>query len=133
MSSTHAIMPSEEIVLDGRKFNLIFDFNAQCAFEEVSGTTVLELIDKRGRPKISSRYTRALLWSQLLHDDEQVRFDEYGRIVEPPEFSMQKVGNFITRDTLNEISTKTRKAFVQFFRAPNPAGEAEDSKNPPNR
>jgi hypothetical protein len=118
MSETHPMMPSVPIELDGRNFNLIFDFNAQCAFEEVTGTTVLSLFDKRGRLTISSRLTRALLWAQFLYDDEQISFDEFGRIVQQPELSMQAVG-------------KMREALLLFFK-PGKKSE-EEPKNPPSR
>jgi hypothetical protein len=131
MSATHPIMPSVPIELDGRNFNLIFDFNAQCAFEEVTGTTVLSLFDKRGRLTISSRFTRALLWSQFLFEDEQVSFDEFGRIVQQPELNMQAVGRMITHKTLQLVNSKTREALLLFFK-PDKKSE-EDSKNPPSR
>lgn len=131
MSETHPIMPSVEIVLDGRKFNLVFDFNAQAIFEEITGVTVLSLFDRKGKYRGSSRHTRAFLFSQLLHGDEQVQFDEFGRINVPPEFNMLQVGRMITRDNLKEVTTKTNKALINFFKAN--TEEKAPAENPPSR
>jgi hypothetical protein len=128
------IVPSVPIELDGKQHRLVFDFNAQAVFEEATGVTVLSLFDKKGRLKISSRFTRALLWSQLLHFDEQVQFDEFGRIAEPPALSMQHIGKLITQQNLKEVNSKTAEALLLFFRPAKAKTEAEtEEKNPPSR
>jgi hypothetical protein len=128
------IVPSVPIELDGKQHRLVFDFNAQAVFEEATGVTVLSLFDKKGRLKISSRFTRALLWSQLLHFDEQVQFDEFGRIAEPPALSMHHIGKLITQQNLKEVNSKTAEALLLFFRPAKARTEAEtEEKNPPSR
>jgi hypothetical protein len=128
------IAPFVPLELGGKARRLVFDFNAQAAFEEIAGITVLSLFDKQGRLKISSRYTRALLWSQLLHFDEKVQFDEFGRITEHPELSMQQVGSLISRDNLKEVNTSTAEALLLFFKPAKPKTEGTaEEKNPPVR
>jgi hypothetical protein len=135
MKTPEPIMASVPIKLAGKDRRLVFDFNAQAAFEEVTGVEVISLFDKKGRLKISSRFTRALLWCQLLHFDEAVQFDEFGRITQHPELSMQQVGKLITRDTLGEITNKTSEALILFFRPAKekPAAEEVAQADPPGR
>lgn len=128
------IMQSVPLKLAGKDRRLVFDFNAQAVFEEVAGVELISLFDKKGRLKVSSRFTRALLWCQLLHFDEKVTFDEFGRIVEHPELSMQQVGKLINRDTLTEITNATSQAVILFFRpakAKEAEGAAEDAQADP--
>jgi hypothetical protein len=125
--------PSVEITLDGKTYKLVFDFNAQAVFEEVTGTPLWDLFDKKGRLKISSRFTRALLFCQLLHHDPKVQFDDFGRITEPPQLSMRQVGNLITRDTMAEVQKKTAEALLLFFKPAKTEGEGEKNADPPSR
>lgn len=138
--STDQIIPFQELELGGEKLRLVFDFNAQAAFEEVTGLTIGDLFDKKGRLVIASRHTRALLWAQLLHFDKQVQFDEFGRITVPPRLSMHQVGKLITRDTYGEVTSKTRKALFDFFAKPSDGEKSEHGNeggpkkaNPPGR
>ena len=126
------IHPSVDLTLDEKVRKLVFDFNAQAVFEEITGSQIADLFDKKGRLKISSRFTRALLFCQLLHHDEKVRFDEFGRITDPPELTMQQVGRLITRDNLGEVHDKTTKALILFFK-PAKKEETEPIQNPPSR
>jgi hypothetical protein len=142
MSEKHPIMPSVKIVLRTpckemrgemreREFELVFDFNAQAIFEEITGVSVLSLFGKKGNLLNSSRYTRAFLFCQLLSQDENVQFDEFGRIVSPPELSIIQIGKMITPKNLTEVTTKTRQALINFFKEPAP--EEEPKENPPSR
>lgn len=134
MHKPEPISPSVSIVLGGRERKLVFDFNAQAAFEKVSGMAFNDLFDRRGNLKPTARFTRALLWSQLLHFDQKVRFDEFGEIVVPPELSMQEVGALITRANLNEVTLKTAEAITAFYIEPKKQESNEGGgKNPPGR
>jgi len=141
MNTENQIIPFQEIELAGEKFRLVFDFNAQAAFEEVTGVTIGDLFDKRGRLVIASRFTRALLWAQLLHFDKQVQFDEFGRITVPPCFSMQQVGKMIVRGNFTEVTHKTREALLAFYANPKEkkghgdveGGAKNEPANPPGR
>jgi hypothetical protein len=124
------IQPSIEIELAGKTRRLVFDFNAQAAFEQIAGVSVF---DKKAM-RISSRMVRALLWAELLHFDEEVSFDEFGEIVSPPELSLNAVGNLITRDNLREVNRKVFEAFSAFFKAAKKDdAKGDDAKNPPSR
>lgn len=114
MKTSDSIMPSESIVLAGRERRLVIDFNAQAAFEEATGLSIFDKKVLRARP--TPVVTRAMLWAALLHDDEQVRFDEFGHITDPPELSVTAVGKLITRHNINEINQKVFKAFQLFFK-----------------
>lgn len=132
--STDQIIPFQEIELGGEKLRLVFDFNAQAAFEEVTGVTIGDLFDKRGRLlNLSSRITRALLWAQLLHFDKQVQFDEFGRITVPPRLSMQQLGQFITSKNLSEVTHKTRDIFLAFYRTPKSDKKGDAVEGGPNK
>jgi len=129
-----SISPSVSLELGGQQRQLVFDFNAQAAFEKVTGIAVGDLFDRRGKLKIASRFTRALLWSQLLHFDKRVQFDEFGEIVAPPELSMQQVGALITRANLNEVTRKTAEALIAFYREPKAdEGNEGGEENPQSR
>jgi hypothetical protein len=127
-STPDPIVRSVPISLEGKEKRLVFDFNAQAAFEKVAGVSVF---DKKCM-RTSSKIVRALLWAELLHHDEQVQFDEFGEIVVPPEHSMMAVGRMITRKNLKEVNEKVFLAFNLFFKReedpaadPRPAGEKE--------
>jgi hypothetical protein len=128
------ILSHVPINLGGVERRLVFDFNAQAAFEKVTGVSVFD----NKAMKTSSRIVRALLWAQLLHFDEKVRFDEFGEIVSPPELSMQEVGKLINRANMPEINLKVFQAFTLFFRESKPqttdgVEEKEAPANPPSR
>jgi hypothetical protein len=108
------IQPSVSIELGGKTRILVIDFNAQAAFEEATG---LSIFDKKVlRPRPTPLVTRALLWAALLHADEQVRFDEFGRMTEPPELTVTAVGKLITHHNVNEVNRQVFKAFRFFFK-----------------
>jgi hypothetical protein len=117
------ILPSVQIELGGKMRTLVMDFNAQAAFEEATGLGIFhkKVLSSRPTPLV----TRALLWAELLHADEQVRFDEFGRMTEPPELSVTAVGKLITRQNVNEINQKIFKAFRLFFK--------EESESKPSK
>jgi hypothetical protein len=120
---TGQIMPSDNLILAGRERRLVIDFNAQAAFEKATG---LSIFDKKVlRPQTTPLVTRAMLWAALLHDDEQVRFDEFGHMTEPPELSMQAVGKLINRKNVNEINRKVFNALKLFFQ--------EEEENRPSK
>lgn len=107
-------MPSVSLVLGERERRLVIDFNAQAAFEEATGLSVFDKKVLTSRP--SPRVVRAMVWAALLHDDEQVAFDEFGRITNPPELTVTAVGKLITRANFNEAGQKAFKAFQLFFK-----------------
>jgi hypothetical protein len=113
MSDTQ-ILPTVELELGGKIRVLVMDFNAQAAFEEATGLNIFDKKVLRSRP--TPLVTRALLWAELLHADEQVRFDEFGRMTEPPELTVTDVGKLITSRNVNEINQKIFKAFKLFFK-----------------
>ncbi|HEY2361205.1 MAG TPA: hypothetical protein VGK36_08825 [Candidatus Angelobacter sp.] len=113
MESTH---PSVDLQIGDKAYRLVFDFNAQAIFEEITGATIDKLFAKKGNAVISSRYTRALLFSQLLHHDPAVQFDEFGRITVPPVLNMQQVGALITRGNMTEVHRKVVEAVVLFYK-----------------
>lgn len=132
MRTDNSILPAVEITLAGREHKLVFDFNAQAAFEKITGTSIFDPKAMR----TSSRIVRALLWAELLHHDKQVKFDEFGEIVVPPELSLNQVGSLITAANLREVNKKVFEAYRLFFREEKPAEESENErgdKNPPNR
>ena len=134
MSTENQIIPFQEIELAGEKLRLVFDFNAQAAFEEVTNVCIGDLYDGRGRLKIASRYTRALLWAQMLHFDPQVQFDEFGRITMPPRLTMRQVGALITPQNVVEVTNKTREGLLNFFSKPKAGKKNEGGeKNPHER
>jgi hypothetical protein len=114
MPASEPISPFETIVLGGRERRLVMDFNAQAAFEEATSLSIFDKKVLSSRP--SPLVTRAMLWAALLHEDEQVRFDEFGRITTPPELSVQAVGRLITPSNMREINKKLFKALNSFFR-----------------
>ena len=124
------VVPSIEIELGGKTRLLVFDFNAQSAFEKVTGISVFD----RKAMRTSARIVRALLWAELLHFDEKVSFDEFGEIVDPPELGLNAVGSLITNANLREVNRKVFEAYGLFFKA---AAKKEDkgdeAKNPPSR
>jgi hypothetical protein len=124
------IQPSVEIELGGKMRRLVFDFNAQAAFEKVTGISVFDSKAVR----TSSRIIRALLWAELLHFDEEVAFDEFGEIVNPPELSLNAVGGLITKGNLREVNRKVFEAFRVFFKVEKkPESQGDENKNPPSR
>jgi hypothetical protein len=114
MTPSDKIMPSVSLELGGRQRSLVIDFNAQAAFEEATGLSIFDKKVLTARP--SPRVVRAMVWAALLHDDEQVRFDEFGRMTNPPELTVTAVGNLITRHNVNEAGQKAFKAFQLFFK-----------------
>lgn len=108
------IQPFVSIELAGKKRILVIDFNAQASFEEATSLSIFDKKVLRTRP--TPLVTRALLWAALLHADEQVRFDEFGRMVEPPELTVMAVGKLITRHNINEVNEKVFKALRLFFK-----------------
>jgi hypothetical protein len=129
------ILPSVTLELGGVQRRLVFDFNAQAAFEEVTGVSFNDLFDKKGRLKISPRLIRGILWASLLHFDEKVKFDEFGRISEAPELSVTDVGKLITRHNLRQVQTATTQAIVNFFKEEksNEGGGKDASADPQSR
>jgi hypothetical protein len=129
MSETQ-VLPTVEIELGGKTRRLVFDFNAQAAFEKVTGVSVFD----NKAMRTSSRIVRALLWAQLLHFDEDVSFDEFGEIVNPPELSLPAVGKLITKDNLKQVNRKVFEAFALFFKAAKKEDkQVDEAKNPPSR
>jgi hypothetical protein len=108
------ILPSVSIELGEKTRVLVIDFNAQAAFEEATGLSVFDKKVLRSRP--TPLVTRAMLWAALLHADEQVRFDDFGRMTEPPVLTVIAVGKLITRQNINEVNEKIFKAFRLFFK-----------------
>lgn len=129
MSETQ-IQPCVEIELADKMRRLVFDFNAQAAFEKITGVSVF---DKKAM-RTSSRIVRALLWAELLHFDEEVVFDEFGEIVNPPELSLNAVGSLITNANLREVNRKVFAAFGAFFKVVKKQdNKGDENKNPPSR
>jgi hypothetical protein len=127
--SDNQILPSVSIELGGKTRRLVFDFNAQAVFEKVTGISVFDAKATR----VSSRMVRAMLWAQLLHFDEQVRFDEYGEIVTSPEISLRQAGALVTIDTLREVQTKCLEAYNLFFKSAKKQEGEKPQENPPSR
>lgn len=125
------ILPTVELELGGKTRRLVFDFNAQAAFEKVAGVSVFD----NKAMRTSARIVRALLWSELLHFDPKVRFDEFGEIVEPPELGLNEVGKLITNKNLLEVNRKVFEAFSLFFKAEKKQQDEDSSAtaNPPSR
>lgn len=86
-------MPEIELDLD-RKRKLVFDFNAICALEDVTGKNAL---DGKTWNALSARDVRALLWGALLRDD--------------PKLTIERVGELINFTNLPIITAAIEKAF----------------------
>jgi hypothetical protein len=125
MSDTQ-ILPSLELELGGKTRRLVFDFNAQAAFEKVTGVSVFD----NKAMRTSARIIRALLWAELLHFDPKVRFDEFSEIVEPPELSLTDVGKLITNSNLIEVNRKVFEAYGLFFKVMKKQQPGDDTPNP---
>jgi hypothetical protein len=124
------IVPTVEFEIGGKTYRLVFDFNAQAAFEKVTGVSVFN--NKAMQP--SARIVRALLWAELLHFDPKVRFDEFGEIVDPPELGLRDVGNLIKGANLREINRKVFEAYGLFFMAEQNTEKPDVAvQNPPSR
>ena len=89
-----AAMPEVEIDLD-RKRKLIFDFNAICKLEEVTGRNALS---GEMWSSMKAQDVRALLWGALLKDD--------------PDLTVDQVGSLITFKNLPVITAAIEKAFA---------------------
>lgn len=87
-------MPEVEIELD-KKRKLVFDFNAICRLEEVTGKNAL---DGETWSSLSAQDVRALLWGALLRDDETL--------------TIQRVGEFINFQNLPTITEAIERAFA---------------------
>jgi hypothetical protein len=117
--SEEQIQPSTTLELGGKTRILVIDFNAQAAFEEATGLSVFDKKVLTNRP--SPRIVRAMVWAALLHNDEQVAFDEFGRMTNPPELTVTAVGKLITHSNSIEAAKKSFKAFKNFFKEESPA------------
>ena len=91
--NTKGAMPEIEIQLD-KKRKLIFDFNAICKLEEVTGKNALS---GETWSSLSATDVRALLWGALLRDD--------------PSLELSDVGQLITFQNLPVITEAIEKAF----------------------
>src|ERR1043166_640154 len=127
--SENQVLPSVEIELGGKPRRLVFDFNAQAAFEKVTGVSVFD----NKAMRTSSRIVRALLWAELLHFDEKVSFDEFGEILTPPELGLNAVGSLITNANLREVNRKVLEAYGLFLKVATKEEKGEEPKNPSSR
>lgn len=96
--------PEITIELD-KKRTLIFDFNALCRLEELTGKNAL---NGETWSSLSAKDVRALLWSAMLRED--------------PDLTIQEVGEMITFSNMTQIMKTLERAFVN-------AAVPEDSKS----
>jgi hypothetical protein len=62
-----------------KKRNLRFDINAIADLEEVTGTSVQQLMDAK---KIGFRIIRAMVWAGLKHEDSMLSLNDAGELVQ---------------------------------------------------
>lgn len=96
MSSVNknAALPEIIIKLDKER-RLVFDFNALCRLEELTGKNALS---GETWSNLTARDVRALLWSAMLRDD--------------PELKLEEVGELVNFKNLSKVTQALEKAFV---------------------
>ena len=76
-SKRNKAMPEIEIELD-KKRKLVFDFNAMCRLEEITGKNSLQ---GDTWENLSALDVRALLWGALLRDDKDITLEDVGGLI----------------------------------------------------
>lgn len=115
-------MKTVKIALD-RERELLFDFNAIAVVEEALGQS---LLDGATWKKPSVRSTRAMLWAALLHDDDSVRFDDFGRMTQAPKLTLAQCGRWLQKYGAGYAFEKLFEAWL----ASNAELQGEDEANP---
>jgi len=67
-------LPDVSLLIGGKERHLVFDFNAICVAEKVSGVNLL----KAAVSEINATNIRGLLYAALLRDDPKLTLDEVG-------------------------------------------------------
>jgi hypothetical protein len=95
MPKNHPAAPTVAVRFVGEENDrhLLFDMNAIAVAEEACGCPILNDVAFWKKPGV--RQVRALLWAALLHEDEQVRWDEFGRMTVPPELTIRRAGELM--------------------------------------
>lgn len=67
-----------EITLDKPR-RILFDMNAMCEFEKVTGKNFFEFSSNAS--KMSASDLRAFLWACLIHEDKNLTIEEVGQMI----------------------------------------------------
>jgi hypothetical protein len=85
--------PKIEITLD-KKRHLLFDLNAMCSFEEVTGKNLFESdVFEKILKNMDPINLRALLWACLLEEDPELSLKDAGKLLHG--VSLEKVATAI--------------------------------------
>jgi len=106
--ANNKVKPEIEIELGGKKRKLVFDFNALCKLEEMTGKNALDG-ETWQQPRASD--IRILLWAALLRNE--------------PELTLEDTGAMLTISSLSQVTESLRQAFES---ASMPADESKSSQ-----
>jgi len=99
------VRPGISINLDKER-HLLMDLNAMVSFEEATGKNIMQGIDPNG---MTAKDFRALLWACLLHEDEELKIED--------------VGKMISVENMGELSEK----IAQAWEVASPEGKGDKS------
>lgn len=107
-------LPKVPLELDGKKYFLVFDFNAVVIAESLTGLNLLNALDLRN---LSASSTRALLYAALLKVQ--------------PDLTLEAVGNLITEAGRKGEVNKIPKALVKAYLESQPEEEKDPNAQTP--
>jgi hypothetical protein len=77
-------LPNVEVVVDGKTYHLVYDFNAVVAAEKATGVNLLASV----LGEISAASLRGLLWAALLKEHPKVTLEQAGAMIRPSHIPM---------------------------------------------